>query len=88
MDNFKTTHSEYVVNLNQHTYMHILLESSSIPQYGFNFMSFDTLNARGFNYTYLVDVIGYLVKIGSEITFEKDDKSIKYNIIELEVDDG
>ncbi|RYR39165.1 hypothetical protein Ahy_A09g044630 [Arachis hypogaea] len=54
VDNFKTTHHGYVVNLNQRTNVYILLESSSIPRYGFNFVSFDTLNSPGFDYTYLV----------------------------------
>ncbi|RYR11280.1 hypothetical protein Ahy_B05g079742 [Arachis hypogaea] len=35
--NFKTTHHEYVVNLNQRTYVYRLPESLSIPRYGFNF---------------------------------------------------
>ncbi|RYR15210.1 hypothetical protein Ahy_B04g071936 [Arachis hypogaea] len=65
--NFKTTHHEYVVNLNQHTDVHKLSESSSIPRYGFNFVSFDTLN-----------VVGYLARIESERILEKDGKSTKY----------
>ncbi|RYR33547.1 hypothetical protein Ahy_A10g048157 [Arachis hypogaea] len=35
--NFNTTHHEYVVNLNQFTDVHRLLESSSIPRYEFIF---------------------------------------------------
>nr|XP_029143262.1 uncharacterized protein LOC112805939 [Arachis hypogaea] len=85
---FKTTHHEYVVNLNQRTDVHRLLESSSIPRHGFKFVSFDTLNAPGYDCTYLVDVVGYLVGIGNEKTLEKDGKSTKYTVIELEIDDG
>ncbi|RYR63476.1 hypothetical protein Ahy_A04g021286 [Arachis hypogaea] len=77
---FKTTHHEYVVNLNQHTDVHRLPESSSIPRHGFKFVSFDTLNAP--------DVVGYLAGIGNEKTLEKDEKSTKYTVIELEIDDG
>ncbi|XP_052110210.1 protein BOLA2-like [Arachis duranensis] len=51
-------------------------------------MSFDTLNALGYDYTYLVDVIGYLAEIESKKTLEKDSKFTKYNVIELEIDDG
>ncbi|RYR03517.1 hypothetical protein Ahy_B06g082515 [Arachis hypogaea] len=69
---FKTTHHEYVVNLNQQ-----LPESSSIPRYGFKFVSFDTLNALGYDCTYLVDVVGYFVGIENERTLEKNDKSTK-----------
>ncbi|RYR18789.1 hypothetical protein Ahy_B03g063402 [Arachis hypogaea] len=76
--NFKTTHHEYVINLNQRTDVHRLPEWSSIPRYGFNFVNFDTLNAPGYDYTYLVDVVGYLTGIGSERTLEKDDKSTKF----------
>ncbi|RYR02724.1 hypothetical protein Ahy_B06g081535 [Arachis hypogaea] len=48
--NFKITHYEYVTNLNQYsTDVHILLESSSISRYGFNFVIFDILNALGFD---------------------------------------
>ncbi|RYR07543.1 hypothetical protein Ahy_B05g074919 [Arachis hypogaea] len=75
--NFKTTHHEYMR----------LPESSSIPRYGFNFVSFDTLNTPGYDYTYLFDIIEYLAGIGNESTLEKDDKSTKYTIIELEIDD-
>ncbi|XP_072076874.1 uncharacterized protein [Arachis hypogaea] len=85
---FKTTHHEYVVNLNQRTDVHRLPELSSIPRYGFKFVSFDTLNAPGYDCTYLVDVVGYLAEIGNEKTLEKDDKSTKYTVIELEIDDG
>ncbi|XP_072054416.1 uncharacterized protein [Arachis hypogaea] len=85
---FKTTHHEYVVNLNQRTDVHRLPESSSIPRYGFKFVSFDTLNAPGYDCTYLVDVVGYLAGIGNEKTLEKDGKSTKYTVIELEIDDG
>ncbi|RYR69407.1 hypothetical protein Ahy_A03g015955 [Arachis hypogaea] len=85
---FKTTHHEYVVNLNQRTDVHRLPESSSIPRYGFKFVSFDTLNALGYDCTYLVDVVGYLAGIGNEKTLEKDGKSTKYTVIELEIDDG
>ncbi|RYR39304.1 hypothetical protein Ahy_A09g044810 [Arachis hypogaea] len=85
---FKTTHHEYVVNLNQHTDVHRLPESSSIPRHGFKFVSFDTLNAPGYDCTYLVDVVGYLTGIGNEKTLEKDEKSTKYTVIELEIDDG
>ncbi|RYR74781.1 hypothetical protein Ahy_A02g009498 [Arachis hypogaea] len=85
---FKTTHHEYVVNLNQRTDVHRLPESSSIPRYGFKFLSFDTLNAPGYDCTYLVDVVGYLAGIGNEKTLEKDGKSTKYTVIELEIDDG
>ncbi|XP_016173057.1 uncharacterized protein LOC107615513 [Arachis ipaensis] len=35
-----------------------------------------------------MDVIGYLAEIGSEKTLEKDSKSTKYNVIELEIDDS
>ncbi|KAL1309084.1 hypothetical protein AAHE18_17G153700 [Arachis hypogaea] len=84
---FKTTHHEYVVNLNQRTDVHRLPESSNIPRYGFKFVSFDTLNAPGYDCTYLVDVVGYLVGIGNEKTLEKDGKSTKYTVIELEIDD-
>ncbi|RYR02723.1 hypothetical protein Ahy_B06g081534 [Arachis hypogaea] len=52
-----------------------------IPRYGFNFVSFDTLNALGFDYTYLVDVIGYFSGIRSKKTLEKNDKFTKYNVI-------
>ncbi|QHO51970.1 Replication protein A 70 kDa DNA-binding subunit B [Arachis hypogaea] len=85
---FKTTHHEYVVNLNQRTDVHRLPESSSIPRYGFKFVSFDTLNAPGYDCTYLVDVVGYFAGIGNEKTLEKDGKSTKYTVIELEIDDG
>ncbi|QHO40959.1 Replication protein A 70 kDa DNA-binding subunit B [Arachis hypogaea] len=85
---FKTTHHEYVVNLNQRTDVHRLPESSSIPRYGFKFVSFDTLNAPEYDCTYLVDVVGYLAGIGNEKTLEKDGKSTKYTVIELEIDDG
>ncbi|QHO26134.1 Replication protein A 70 kDa DNA-binding subunit B [Arachis hypogaea] len=85
---FKTTHHEYVVNLNQRTDVHRLSESSSIPRYGFKFVSFDTLNAPGYDCTYLVDVVGYLAGIGNEKTLEKDGKSTKYTVIELEIDNG
>ncbi|XP_015939712.2 uncharacterized protein LOC107465236 [Arachis duranensis] len=54
----------------------------------FNFVNFDTLNAPGYDYTYLVDVIRYLAGIGSERTLEKDDKFTKYTIIELEINNG
>ncbi|RYR68226.1 hypothetical protein Ahy_A03g014706 [Arachis hypogaea] len=87
-DNFKTTHHEYVVNLNRRTDVHRLPESSSIPRYEFNFVSFDTLNAPDYDYTYLVDVVEYFTEIGSKRTLKKDDKSTKYTIIELEIDDG
>ncbi|RYR48840.1 hypothetical protein Ahy_A07g034911 [Arachis hypogaea] len=40
---FKTTHHEYVVNLNQRTDVHRPPESSSIPRYGFKFMLLDIL---------------------------------------------
>ncbi|RYR54821.1 hypothetical protein Ahy_A06g030089 [Arachis hypogaea] len=86
--NFKITHHEYVVNLNQRTDVHRFPESSSISRYGFNFVSFDTLNTPGYDYTYLVDVVGYLARIRSEKILKKDDKSTKYTIIELEIDDG
>ncbi|RYR57300.1 hypothetical protein Ahy_A05g023024 isoform B [Arachis hypogaea] len=77
-DNFKTTHHEYVVNLNQHTDVHRLPESSSIPRYDFNFvMNFDTLNAPEYDYIYLVDVVGYLAGIESKKTLEKNNKSTK-----------
>ncbi|XP_057747965.1 uncharacterized protein LOC130967161 [Arachis stenosperma] len=59
---FKTTHHEYVVNLNQRTDVHRLPESSN--------------------------VVGYLAGIGNEKTLEKDGKSTKYTVIELEIDDG
>ncbi|XP_052111696.1 uncharacterized protein LOC107471593 [Arachis duranensis] len=85
---FKTTHHEYVVNLNQRTDVHRLPESSSIPRYGFKFVSFDTLNTPGYDCTYLVDVVGYLAGIGNAKTLEKDGKSTKYTVIELEIDDG
>ncbi|XP_020986195.2 uncharacterized protein LOC110275033 [Arachis duranensis] len=85
---FKTTHHEYVVNLNQRTDVHRLPESSSIPRYEFKFVSFDTLNAPGYDCTYLVDVVGYLAGIGNEKTLEKNGKSTKYTVIELEIDDG
>ncbi|XP_072054942.1 uncharacterized protein [Arachis hypogaea] len=89
VDNIKTTHHEYVVNLiNQRTDMHILPESANIPRYEFNFVSFDTLNVPGYNYTYLVDVIRYLTRIRNKKNLTKDDKSTKYNIIELEIDNG
>ncbi|RYR48841.1 hypothetical protein Ahy_A07g034913 [Arachis hypogaea] len=55
MGNFKTTHHEYVINLNQRTDVHIFLELSNVPRYGFNFVSFDILNALGFDYTYLIN---------------------------------
>ncbi|RYQ82028.1 hypothetical protein Ahy_B10g100604 [Arachis hypogaea] len=71
VDNFKITHHEYVVNLNQRTDVHGLLESSSISQYGFSIVSFDTLNAFGFDFIYLVDIIKYFARIGSEKTLEK-----------------
>ncbi|RYR25410.1 hypothetical protein Ahy_B02g059134 [Arachis hypogaea] len=63
--NFKTTHHEYVVNLNQRT------DVLKLPE------SFNTLNALEYDYTYLVNVVGYLAGIGRERTFEKDDKSTK-----------
>ncbi|XP_057730152.1 uncharacterized protein LOC130945458 [Arachis stenosperma] len=85
---FNTTHHEYVVNLNQRTDVHRLPESSSILRYGFKFVSFDTLNALGYDCTYLVDVVGYLAGIGNEKTLEKDGKFTKYTVIELEIDDG
>ncbi|RYR19612.1 hypothetical protein Ahy_B03g064446 [Arachis hypogaea] len=47
-----------------------------IPRYEFNFVSFDTLNAPEFDYTFLVDVIRYVDGIESAITLEKDDKKI------------
>ncbi|RYQ81513.1 hypothetical protein Ahy_Scaffold1g107422 [Arachis hypogaea] len=75
---FKTTHHKYVVNLNQRTDVHRLPESSSIPQHGFKFVSFDTLNASGYDCTYLVDIVGYLAGIGNEKTLEKNGKSTKY----------
>ncbi|RYR09635.1 hypothetical protein Ahy_B05g078017 [Arachis hypogaea] len=53
--NFKTTH-------------HGLLELSSIPRYGFNFVSFDILNAPD---------VRYLAEIGNERTLEKDGKFTK-----------
>ncbi|RYQ99731.1 hypothetical protein Ahy_B07g087719 [Arachis hypogaea] len=55
-----------------------LPESSSIPRYGFKFVSFGTLNTHGYDCTYLVDVVGYLAGIGNEKTLEKDGKSTKY----------
>ncbi|XP_025650782.1 uncharacterized protein [Arachis hypogaea] len=85
---FKTTHHKYVVNLNQRTDVHRLPESSSIPRHGFKFVSFDTLNASGYDCTYLVDIVGYLAGIGNEKTLEKNGKSTKYTVIELEIDDG
>ncbi|RYR43475.1 hypothetical protein Ahy_A08g039883 [Arachis hypogaea] len=85
---FKTTYHEYVVNLNQRTDVHRLPESSSIPRHGFKFVSFDTLNAPGYDCTYLVDVVGYLAGIENEKTLEKNGKSTKYTVIELEIDDG
>ncbi|RYR78399.1 hypothetical protein Ahy_A01g003189 [Arachis hypogaea] len=51
--NFKTTHYEYVVNLNQRTDVHKFPES-------FNFVSFDTLNALGYDYTYLRELNAFL----------------------------
>ncbi|RYQ79597.1 hypothetical protein Ahy_Scaffold4g107728 [Arachis hypogaea] len=69
--NFRTKHHEYVVNLKRRTDVHILSESSSIPRYRFNFMNFDTLNALGFDYTYLIDVIGYVVGIETEKILKK-----------------
>ncbi|XP_072054238.1 uncharacterized protein [Arachis hypogaea] len=85
---FKTTYHEYVVNLNQRTDVHRLPESSSIPRHGFKFVSFDTLNAPGYDCTYLVDVVGYLAEIENEKTLEKNGKSTKYTVIELDIDDG
>ncbi|RYR29039.1 hypothetical protein Ahy_B01g053318 [Arachis hypogaea] len=58
--NFKTTHNEYVVNLNQRTDVHKLPKSSSIIRYGFNFVSFDTLNTLGYDYTYLRELNAFL----------------------------
>ncbi|RYR54038.1 hypothetical protein Ahy_A06g029285 [Arachis hypogaea] len=87
LDNFKTTHYEYVVNLNRCIDVHIFLELSSISRYGFNFFIFDTLNVSGFDYT-LVDVIRYLTENERKMTLKKNNKSTKYNIIELEIDDG
>ncbi|RYR19266.1 hypothetical protein Ahy_B03g064002 [Arachis hypogaea] len=86
--NFKTTHHEYVVNFDQRTSMHTLSKSSSIPQYRFSFVSFDTLNTFGFDYTYFVDVFGYLNRIERKKTLEKDHKYIKYNVIKLKFDNG
>ncbi|RYR15670.1 hypothetical protein Ahy_B04g072573 [Arachis hypogaea] len=60
--NFKTTHHEYVVNLNQRTDVHKLPVSSNI--------------------------VGYLTRIGSKRILEKDGKSTKYTVNELEIDDG
>ncbi|RYR04562.1 hypothetical protein Ahy_B06g084316 [Arachis hypogaea] len=86
LGNFKTTHYEYVINLNQRIDVHIFLESSSISRYGFNFLSFDTLNVSRFDYTYLVNVIRYIAENKRKRTLEKDNKSTKYIIIELEID--
>ncbi|RYR17128.1 hypothetical protein Ahy_B03g061916 [Arachis hypogaea] len=58
---FKTTHHEYVVNLNQRTDVHRLPESSN--------------------------VVGYLDGTENKRTLEKNSKSTKYTIIELEIDD-
>ncbi|RYR35287.1 hypothetical protein Ahy_A10g050441 [Arachis hypogaea] len=63
---FKTTHHEYVVNLNQHTDVHKLSESSSIPRYRFKFVSFDTLNALGYDCTYLM-LLDILMELGEKI---------------------
>ncbi|RYR68172.1 hypothetical protein Ahy_A03g014649 [Arachis hypogaea] len=52
------------------------------------FVSFDTLNAPGYDCTYLVDVVGYFAGIGNERTLEKDGKSTKYIVIELKIYDG
>ncbi|RYR43164.1 hypothetical protein Ahy_A08g039597 [Arachis hypogaea] len=62
----------------QRTDMYRLSESSSIPQYGFKFVSFDTLDTLGYDCTYLVNVVGYLTGIGSKKTLKKDDKFINF----------
>ncbi|KAL4321534.1 hypothetical protein AHAS_Ahas14G0120100 [Arachis hypogaea] len=67
VDNFKTTYHEYVVNLCLRTDVHRLAESSSIPQYEFSFVNFDTLNASRFDYIYLVGKFIILQKINSLI---------------------
>ncbi|RYR02913.1 hypothetical protein Ahy_B06g081741 [Arachis hypogaea] len=73
LDSMRVTSKLHIMNV------HKLPESSNIPRYGFNFVSFDTLNAPD---------VGYLAGIGSEKIFEKDGKSTKYTVIELEIDDG
>ncbi|RYR54221.1 hypothetical protein Ahy_A06g029484 [Arachis hypogaea] len=60
--NFKTTHHEYMVNLNQYIDVYRLPESSIIPQYEFSFLSFDTFNTSEFDYTYLI-VLDILLKL-------------------------
>ncbi|RYR38565.1 hypothetical protein Ahy_A09g043618 [Arachis hypogaea] len=66
---FKTTHHEYVVNLNQRTDVYILPESSSIPRYRFKFVSFDTLNALGYDCTYLKKYNLFILLIISAVFF-------------------
>ncbi|RYR31511.1 hypothetical protein Ahy_B01g056312 [Arachis hypogaea] len=67
---FKTTHHEYVVNLNQRTDVHRLLKLSNIPRYRFKFVSFDTLNTPRYDCTYLVVFLN-LLYLSSFVRFEE-----------------
>ncbi|RYR73569.1 hypothetical protein Ahy_A02g007973 [Arachis hypogaea] len=53
-------------------------------------MSFDTFNAPEYDYTYLKKMLlDILLDLGvKEFLKNKDDKSTKYTVIELEIDDG
>ncbi|MED6196937.1 hypothetical protein PIB30_052014 [Stylosanthes scabra] len=64
------------------------LRESNIPQYAFSFEDYDKINAFGFDFTYLIDVIGYLAGVGAERTLDKDGKLVKFKVVEFELEAG
>ncbi|RYR37759.1 hypothetical protein Ahy_A09g042642 [Arachis hypogaea] len=46
------------------------------------------LNNGYFSRVHIMNVVGYLAGIGNERILEKDNKSTKYTVIELKIDDG
>ncbi|XP_016173422.1 uncharacterized protein LOC107615923 [Arachis ipaensis] len=80
---FKPTRHEFRINFKRDTIVR-LVQDSSVPLNGFNFILFKKIHAEYKKDGYLVDVIGQLASKGNLVEFTRDGKPSSYITIELD----
>ncbi|XLU72060.1 hypothetical protein S245_031113 [Arachis hypogaea] len=80
---FKLTRHEFRIHFKRDTIVR-LVQDSSVPLNGFNFVPFKTIQSESKEDDYLVDVIGQLASKDNLVKFTRDGKPSSYITIELD----